>query len=397
MLNSKFFIILLINIIALVALNFSLSADDREEARPTAIVETDPVVVVEPQTEVESPALAAVKKESANAAAQLAQEKQTNAEKLALLTTQLAALQEDNKRLAAQLNNLDSELLEKEGYISALKKNNRELKRAQEEHSQLLASEADLLKTNIQRQPDLLKTKPPADIVEETEQIDQVVLASEPEGDLSGAVEFGFSYAQDNQVTRAMNGRLILNYAVPDLYTLNSNLKFELEEEDDEMATEKYRWQLQGDYYLDPRNSIFARSDLQRSQFASYDKEDVYTLGYGRIVFALPRHKFNIEIGPGYRMAVPNVGEDAVSADEFIVRGLANYERILSESLQVKMGAVMEVGRENSTYGVTFKAQNKIYRELYLIFNFEYEYTENVPVDTLNQEVTSGLTLMYAF
>lgn len=397
MLNSKFFIILLINIIALVALNFSLSADDREEAGPTAIVETDPVVVVEPQTEVESPALAAVKKESANAAAQLAQEKQTNAEKLALLTTQLAALQEDNKRLAAQLNNLDSELLEKEGYISALKKNNRELKRAQEEHSQLLASEADLLKTNIQRQPDLLKTKPPADIVEETEQIDQVVLASEPEGDLSGAVEFGFSYAQDNQVTRAMNGRLILNYAVPDLYTLNSNLKFELEEEDDEMATEKYRWQLQGDYYLDPRNSIFARSDLQRSQFASYDKEDVYTLGYGRIVFALPRHKFNIEIGPGYRMAVPNVGEDAVSADEFIVRGLANYERILSESLQVKMGAVMEVGRENSTYGVTFKAQNKIYRELYLIFNFEYEYTENVPVDTLNQEVTSGLTLMYAF
>ena len=57
----------------------------------------------------------------------------------------------------------------------------------------------------------------------------------------------------------------------------------------------------------------------------------------------------------------------------------------------------MQVGRDNSTYALEFTAQNKIYRELYLIFNTDYEYTEVVPDGSSNKEVTSGMTLMYAF
>jgi len=58
---------------------------------------------------------------------------------------------------------------------------------------------------------------------------------------------------------------------------------------------------------------------------------------------------------------------------------------------------VWEMGRENSIYSVNFKAQNKIYRELYLIFDFEYKYTQNVPVDTVNKDISTGLKLLYAF
>lgn len=394
MLNSKLFFILII--VAVVVVNFSLSADNAEQTVLKNQV-ADNSLVAKELTGGAPAALVVEEKEDSKEAQLQALEKKKNAEKLALLEAQLAQLQEQNKTLAAQINGLDSELAAKKSYISLLQKNNRELKQAQAEQALALVSEADLLKTNIQSQPDLLKTKSSAAEVEQAGEVEEVVLDNELAGDFSGGVEFGFLYAQDNQVTRALNGRLVLDYEMADLFRLNSNLKFELKEEDNAMATEKYRWQLQADYYLDPRNSIFARSDMQRSQFASYNKEDIYTLGYGRIVFALPKHKFNIEIGPGYRMAVPNVGKDAVSVDEFIVRGLVNYERIVSESLQLKMGAVMEVGRQNSIYGVTFKAQNKIYRELYLIFNSDYKYTENVPVDTLNKEVTSGLTLMYAF
>ncbi|HEY5715160.1 MAG TPA: DUF481 domain-containing protein, partial [Psychromonas sp.] len=276
MLNSKLFFILII--VAVVVVNFSLSADNAEQTVLKNQV-ADNSLAAKELTGGAPAALVVEEKEDSKEAQLQALEKKKNAEKLALLEAQLAQLQEQNKTLAAQINGLDSELAAKKSYISLLQKNNRELKQAQAEQALALVSEADLLKTNIQSQPDLLKTKSSAAEVEQAGEVEEVVLDNELAGDFSGGVEFGFLYAQDNQVTRALNGRLVLDYDIADLFKLNSNLKFELKEEDNAMATEKYRWQLQADYYLDPRNSIFARSDMQRSQFASYDKEDIYTLG----------------------------------------------------------------------------------------------------------------------
>jgi putative salt-induced outer membrane protein YdiY len=398
LLNPKLLFLLVINL-AVLALNFARFADGTEEPALT-----NEVTQIEQSNNSET-----AEKSSFSEPPRV--EKQKNDKKLVLLEAKLAQAEEQNKILAAQIKSLNSELTEQNNDITALQKNNVdlqtdnielqtdniELQKAQSVKPAPLASEADLLRTNIQSQPDLLHRKPPKSRLDKTETTGEVAAENDLEGDLSGAVEFGFSYAQDNKVTRSVNGRLILDYERPDLYAFNSNLKFELEDKDNQMSAEKYRWQLQADDYLDQRNLIFIRSDMQRNQFASYVREDIYTMGYGRIIFDQKKHKFNIEIGPGYRMAVPNVGTDAVSIDEFIIRTRLNYERIVSESLQLKMDTVLEIGKENSTYAATFKAQNKIYRELYLIFDVEYKYTENVPVDSLNKEVTSGLNLMYAF
>lgn len=386
MLNPKLLFLLVINL-AVLALNFARFADGTEEP---AVTVTNEVTQIEPSNNSD-----AAEKSSVSEPPRA--EKQTNDQKLVLLEAKLAQAEEQNKLLAAQINSLNSELTEQNSYLRALQKDNLERQQAQSAQPAALVSEVDLLKTNIQSQPDLLHRKPPESSIEKIEVAGEVVADNELEGNFSGAVEFGFSYAQDNNVTRSVNGRLILDYELPDLYTVNSNLKFELEDENKQMSAEKYRWQLQADYYLDPRNLVFIRSDMQGSQFASYDREDIYTMGYGRIVFEEIKHKFSIEMGPGYRMAVPNVGTDAISVDEFIIRTRLNYERIVSESLQLQMETVLEMGKENSIYAATFKAQNRIYRELYLIFNTEYKYTENVPAGSLNKEVTSGLNLMYAF
>lgn len=312
------------------------------------------------------------------------QEKQAMEKKLLFLTTQLARSQIVNTNLIAQIEDLNGQLITQMTQIKALQEQKIDISS--------LSSESELLQTIIQRQPTLLPMK---------KEKDKKLLAAKsqkkPKDAFSGAVEFGFSYAQDNQVVRSVNGSLILNYEQPDLYKLNSNFKLAIKEEDGERSAEKYRWQLQGDYYLDPSNLVFARSDMQRNQFASYEKEDTYTIGYGRIIFAQDKHKFNIEVGPGYRIEVPNVDEDEVYVDEMILRTNLNYERAISESLQIKVSTVWEMGNENSIYSATFKAQNKIYRELYLIFGSEYKYTQNVPVDTLRTEFSTGLNLMYAF
>lgn len=253
----------------------------------------------------------------------------------------------------------------------------------------IVASSSEDLKDAIGVQPDLFDWSENAEIDSSA-----ILLNSNA---ISGAVEFGFNYEQTNNITKSIDASFILDYKYNDIYSVHNDLKIEVESEDDEVSTEQYRWQLQGDYFLDKQNLLFLRTDLQRSKFSSYNREDVYTIGYGRNIFETEKNLFKIELGPGYRMAVPNFGEDSVSIDEFIVRTRLNYERVISESLQVIVDTVLELGSENSTYALTFRAQNKVYRELYLNFDINYKYTENVPIETSNKEVSTGIKLMYAF
>lgn len=448
--NLKLFIIIVINL-ALLTLTFAMSVDDSEYPEIEEVVEqveqlenikstqtkaleaaqvraleatkAKELAVAEAKEleQVAETALAQEKKENeANKkeVSQLLQEQQKSEQKIALLVSQLALFQNKNVSLIGEVEHLNVQLTKQTSQINDLEEN---IRKRQEEEASLLVSESELLKTSIESQPDLIeattsesgidnttenttidnttgKTVSNKVVNKPTENKPEHVDTKEPIDPFSGTVEFGFSYEQNTQVDQAVNGRLILNYERADFYKLNSNLKFEIEDEDDERSTEKIRWQLQWDRYFDPDNSFFMLSDIKRSQFSSYKQEDTYTTGYGRIVFNLDKHKLNYEVGPGYRVAVPNDDDDDdLSIDEVILRGKLNYERILSDSLQVKMNAVWVWGKENSTYSASFTAQNKIYRELYLIFDTEYEYTQNVSDDSSNDEFSSGLKLMYAF
>jgi len=259
-------------------------------------------------------------------------------------------------------------------------------------------TEVELVRESIQKQPDLIHHRGiQQGAVTQSQRANNAVEHIKYPERLTGSIEFGFAYEQDNQVTQSINGRLLLDYDKREQYNIHNELDFEFEDEDGEMSTAKYRWQLQSDYHLDLNHLVFVRSDMSRSKFSSYDKENIFTVGYGRVFFDNPKHKFNLEIGPGYRFAVPNVGEDAVSIDEFIVRTRLNYERVINESLQLKMDSVLEKGDSNSVYNMSFKAQNRLYQQLYLIFDFTYKFTQNVPIDTVNEEASSGLSLLYAF
>lgn len=328
----------------------------------------------------------------------------------------------ENQRLVDKISTLDNQVNIQESYLLESQQQEKQLKallqKERLQHASLSTSPINRIKTSIVQQPDLLKNKKVGqgsiaennaisdqdfiDIAIENNSIKTDIVDSneaiiELPDRFTGAVEFGFNYEQDNQITKNLRGRLILDYDEVDQYNINSDMEFEFESEDNEDTAQKLRWQLQGNYNLDPMNLAFVRSDIKHSQFASYKQEDTFTVGYGHIFFNENNHKFNTEFGPGYKFAEPNVDEDEVSINEFILRTRLNYERIVSESLQVSLQGVFEVGHSNSVYGVEFKAQNRIYQQLYLIFDVDYEYNQNVPEGTENKEVSTGFNIQYAF
>ncbi len=314
----------------------------------------------------------------------------------------IESLRLENKKLQQKIAALENTVETQSVYI---KDHERSLRSAQEK-MRLLASNSEQAKETINKLPDMMRLKVKQDKPSVTMPVEEQKRAEEKKPDsglslakVSGAVEFGFKYEQDNVTTKHLEGSLSLDYEEPEQYMLENELDFEFENEDDENNTEKYRWQLQGDYNLDPNDLLFLRSDISRSKYASYSKEDVYTLGYGRVVFNDNKHKLNIEVGPGYRFVSPNLDEDedAISIDELILRTRFNYQRIISENLQFKMDTAFEIGAENSIYETTLKAQHRIYQSLFLVFDFDYQYTKLVPADTANDEITSGMKLLYAF
>ena len=400
--------------------------NEKEEAEVTLLIDSNDSVT----DEIAKEQVSASEKEAA-----IIKQKNDLLAKQKKQTELLAALIAENKHLEDETSSLQNQVNIKDTYLNESLQREKRLKEllSQEvlekkrlQYAASLDSPIDNIKESIEERPDLLKntsvnksvTSPehkegaigsesyvsidPEPAIE-IELIETDVVSSQEEEEtyfidnFTGAVEFGFNYEQDNQVTTNVDGRFILDYNVVDQYNVNSDLDFEFEKEDGERNTEKYRWQLQWTHNLDPKNVIVTRSDIQRSQYASYDKEDTYSIGYGRIFFNENNHKFNAEIGPGYRFAVPNIGEDAVAVNEFILRTLLNYERIVSENLQLSTEAVLETGKENSVYTVELAAQNRIYKELYLVFKFNYKYNQNVPVDNVHSETSTGMSFLYAF
>ncbi|MDN2664346.1 DUF481 domain-containing protein [Psychromonas sp. 14N.309.X.WAT.B.A12] len=416
---------------------FSLDSEQEDDTEPNTeeLVEKQPVsaepeVVVlqqtplppsEPESLLLTAAQAQAKKEIDALKAQLQAEKLKNQQALEAQQIQqnkLSYLQSENERLFDKISTLDNQVNIQESHLAeSLKREQRlndQLQKQLLQKASITSSPIDNIKTSIDQQPDLLKTKKMAngkDAISDAEYIDvaiqtnkiktDVVDGNEPETEeekrFSGAVEFGFNYEQENDVTKSAEGRLILDYNVTDDYNINNDIQFEFEDEEDEDTDNDWRWQLQGNYSLDPVNSLFLRSDIQRSQSASYQKEDTFTVGHGHVFFNENNHKFNTEIGPGYKQAEPNDGEDAVSYNEFIVRTKLNYERIVTENLQVTLEGTFELGHKNSVYESEFKVQNRIYQELYLIFDINYKYNQNVPDDTENDELSTGFNLQYAF
>nr|QXF14420.1 hypothetical protein BCCFPMHH_00023 [uncultured bacterium] len=341
-------------------------------------------------------------------------------QRLARQKQQLASLQRENARLLDHVSTLENQVHIKQAHIEEAETRelqlNEQLQVARNKQNNAVNDPIKNIKTAIDQQPDLIKPANKGGVVlsEEdgvgAEVVDENGLVIQPVDDdvialteaeevqpFSGAIEFGFNYEQDNQETKGLHGRLLLDYDVVDKYNLNSDLEFEFETEDKVSSTEKYRWQLQADYHLDPSNIVFVRSDLQRSKYASYEREDTFTTGYGRIFFNENNHKLNTEIGPGYKFAQPNAGEDEVSYNEFIVRTRVNYERVLSETLQFAVEGVVELGKANSIFSTEFRSQKRIYQQLYLVFSLNYKYNQNVPVDTEHDEVSAGFKVMYAF
>ncbi len=158
----------------------------------------------------------------------------------------IAFLLAENKKLQQKITSQDQAIAMQAFY---LEEHERKLMLAQQESQPVILNpEIERVKQTINQKPNMLNLKinpgPPGDELppvsdpadkaesdnnteEKKEDNDDKVSTGPAWEKLSGSVEFGFNYEQDNEVTRTLEGRLVLDYAERDKYNINSDLDFE--------------------------------------------------------------------------------------------------------------------------------------------------------------------------
>lgn len=218
----------------------------------------------------------------------------------------------------------------------------------------------------------------------------------DPEEPWTAGIEFGWMYDKGNKTSRSLNTTLEIEYEIKDKYKGYFEYNFDFASDDDVETTKKDRFQLQGDYNFNDENYVFARADIKSDEFGSFAEEKTYSTGYGHIFLDEKKHKLNLEIGPGFRQSKPQQGNfDDPAVDEAIIRSVVKYQRFFTEHLKFYADSSLEIGDKNSISVTNLKLEQKLFGDLFLVFDLQYTYRDKVPTDTVRNEFVNKFNLKY--
>lgn len=113
-------------------------------------------------------------------------------------------------------------------------------------------------------------------------------------------------------------------------------------------TTSANRYQIGGTTAIkvNERHNWFGAARYERDDFSLYDYQGTFSFGYGHHFLKDERTTLLTEIGPGYRRA--RRAESGDIRSDFIVRGLLDFQRRLTDNTQLSNTLLVESGNDNT-------------------------------------------------
>jgi putative salt-induced outer membrane protein len=183
--------------------------------------------------------------------------------------------------------------------------------------------------------------------------------AEEPQRGWHGTGELGIAAARGNARSESLNGKLGLTNEDDHWkheYSLSAlRAKGEVTgdfdgdgvaEESFELNANRIEAAASSALKVDETSSWFAALRHERDDFAPYEYQSTFALGYGHDFIENERTTFTTEIGPGYRRAKnASTGEIESGA---ILRGKLDYKQALTANTQLFNTLLVESGSDNT-------------------------------------------------
>ncbi len=232
--------------------------------------------------------------------------------------------------------------------------------------------------------------------------------AQDADSGWTGTGEFGIAMARGNARSENANGKL--SFANEDdkwkhaFYVAALRNKGEVTgdfdgdgvaEEEMQLSANRYEVGASSALKMDEKNSWIAAVRYENDDFAPYDYQATFSLGYGRTWVNNEVTSLTTEIGPGYRTA-----KDAITGDKvngMIVRGAMAWTHKLSETASLYDNLLVEAGSDNTFASNDFGISVAISEAFALKAGIEARHNTDVAPGIKRTDTLTKVNLVYNF
>lgn len=182
---------------------------------------------------------------------------------------------------------------------------------------------------------------------------------SAPPSGWTGTGELGLALARGNARSETLNGKLALGKETAswkhDWQASVLRAKGEVtgdfdgdggEEERYELTANRYELAASSAYKFDERNYLVGAGRYENDDFAPYDYQGTFSLGYGHVFIRDEATSLAIDIGPGWRRA--RDAETGQPDSGMVVRGKLDFSRQLTPNTRLFDTLLVESGSDNT-------------------------------------------------
>lgn len=234
------------------------------------------------------------------------------------------------------------------------------------------------------------------------------VSALEAKGDkaVTSSAELGVLATSGNSSSQTVNARLSALYDLPQwryqgaiAAASAATSDPDVQGSDLETSAERYALDLQADRKLKNDHSLFVKANYDDDRFSGFDYETGFALGYGHQVIKTPDRSFRIEVGPGYRISQPEIGD---SEDEALLSTTFLFNQGLGETSEFEQTLAIDAGEERaistSVSSLTAKINGALAMKLSLVLRHNSEPAfNNLGAEKGSMERETAVTLVYTF
>ena len=164
---------------------------------------------------------------------------------------------------------------------------------------------------------------------------------------------------------------------------------------EDQTTADKLLLTAQSDFKFTPRDYFFGNVSYEDDEFSGFEYQAKLSIGYGRKVLVLEKHKLDAEIGPGYRNFKVDDAPD--SEDEALLRLAAKYKWLISSYSEFRQDLIADLGEKQDEWKSVTALKSNINKTLAMKLSYTVKYLDQVPVGKDNYDRETAVTLVYSF
>jgi len=166
------------------------------------------------------------------------------------------------------------------------------------------------------------------------------------------------------------------------------------EEQESESTAEKYFAEAKSGYKFTELDYAFAYLNYTADRFTAFDYQTSASVGYGRVLVDTGTHRWDAEIGPGYRLTEYQAG---FNDEESIAHIGSTYRWNISDTAHFEQTLLVESGAENTVTRAKSALITKINSAFSMKLGYTLTYNEEVPQATEHADKETSVSLLYSY